>query len=112
MSLINKPCKGCSHPTVCRTHGCAAIEYTRNKAVEVISLYVLTRSINDYNQDGEYFVAVFHKKPTVEQLLENGVSKEEVFHVLEKGGRRVFEDEWSHLRPYNIDKATGKKINA
>jgi hypothetical protein len=32
MSLINRPCKGCSHPTICRTHGCAAVEYRRNKA--------------------------------------------------------------------------------
>lgn len=24
-------CPGCSHPTICRTHGCAAVEYRRNK---------------------------------------------------------------------------------
>jgi hypothetical protein len=35
MSLIDKPCKGCSHPTICRTHGCAAVEYRRNKAAEL-----------------------------------------------------------------------------
>ena len=29
-SLISKPCKGCSHPTICRTHGCAVIEAARN----------------------------------------------------------------------------------
>jgi hypothetical protein len=25
-------CKGCSHPTICNTHGCAAEEAKRNKA--------------------------------------------------------------------------------
>lgn len=25
-------CKGCSHPTICNTHGCAADEYRRNQA--------------------------------------------------------------------------------
>ena len=29
-----KHCKGCSHPTICRTHGCAAVEYRRNKAMK------------------------------------------------------------------------------
>lgn len=24
-------CRGCSHPTICRTHGCAAEEYRKNK---------------------------------------------------------------------------------
>ncbi len=27
-----KHCKGCSHPTICRTHGCAAEESRRNTA--------------------------------------------------------------------------------
>lgn len=25
-------CKGCSHPTICNTHGCAADEAKRNKS--------------------------------------------------------------------------------
>ena len=32
MSLIDRPCRGCSHPTICRTHGCGAEEVRRNKA--------------------------------------------------------------------------------
>ncbi len=29
-----------------------------------MQLYVLTRDINEYNQDGEYFVKVFAEKPS------------------------------------------------
>jgi hypothetical protein len=32
MTLIAKPCKGCSHPTICKTHGCGAVEARRNAA--------------------------------------------------------------------------------
>ena len=28
---MGKHCPGCSHPTICRTHGCAADEARRNK---------------------------------------------------------------------------------
>lgn len=27
-------CKGCSHPTICNTHGCAADEHRRNRAAK------------------------------------------------------------------------------
>lgn len=27
-------CKGCSHPTICNTHGCAADEHRRNHAAK------------------------------------------------------------------------------
>jgi len=30
--------------------------------------FVLTEEINDYNQHGRYLVAIFHEKPTSEQL--------------------------------------------
>lgn len=29
--LTMRHCKGCSHPTICNTHGCAADEHRRNK---------------------------------------------------------------------------------
>lgn len=29
---MTRACAGCSHPTICRTLGCAATEYRRNKA--------------------------------------------------------------------------------
>lgn len=32
--LSGPACSGCSHPTVCRTHGCAAIEARRNQRMQ------------------------------------------------------------------------------
>lgn len=29
---MTRDCPGCSHPTICRTHGCAAGEHQRNTA--------------------------------------------------------------------------------
>lgn len=31
-------CKGCSHPTICNTHGCAAEESKANKARESVTV--------------------------------------------------------------------------
>ena len=33
------------------------------------SVWVLTSEVNDYDQCGEYFEAVFKEKPTLEQLM-------------------------------------------
>lgn len=38
-----------------------------------MQVYVLTRDINEYNQDGMYFVKVFANMPTLEQLEAAGV---------------------------------------
>lgn len=70
--------------------------------------WVLTREVNDYNQDGEYFVAIFDKKPSISELIDffngdmvSGISAKEllkwVIHVHEGGGRRASEDEWYML---------------
>lgn len=65
------------------------------------TVWVLTREINQYDQDGEYFVAVFGEKPTEADLLANGVfSAETAKHVLNSGGRINTENEWWYLRPY------------
>lgn len=72
-------------------------------------IWVLTREINQYDQDGEYFVAVFKAKPTVKQiariLAANGYWGSDVMtalatalHILEGGGREGTEDEWYNLR--------------
>ena len=31
-------------------------------------MWIVTRAINDYNQDGDYFVAAFINKPTFQDL--------------------------------------------
>ena len=71
------------------------------------TVWVLTREINDYNQEGCYFVAVFAAKPTTIQMAEalKGMVQGEdlmtalafVEHVRGGGGRRGDENEWYHL---------------
>ena len=62
-------------------------------------MWVLTRSINEYNQDGDYLICVFSSKPTVEKLIEIfGISEKYAkFLILEGGGREDSEDEWWYL---------------
>lgn len=66
--------------------------------------WVLTREINEYNQDGEYFEAVFASKPTHEQLTKVMLDKgwddpSLVEHLLVNGGdRRGREETWYILR--------------
>ena len=42
-----------------------------------MQVYVLTIDINEYNQDGEYFVKVFAEKPSKQQLLDAGVPEDQ-----------------------------------
>jgi len=39
-----------------------------------MKIYILTREINAYDQDGEYFVAAFRDKPTSDELLKQGAT--------------------------------------
>lgn len=59
-----------------------------------MKVWILTREINMYDQDGEYFVAVFANKPTHQQLTECGVATNRLRHTLNGGGRVECEDEW------------------
>lgn len=62
------------------------------------TIFVLTREINEYDQDGEYFVEVFADKPSHSQLLSCGVPEYRLDHVLNGGGRVKDEYEWFNLR--------------
>ena len=62
------------------------------------TVFVLTRELNMYDQDGEYFVGVFDGLPHHSQLTLNGVPQNRLRHVLKGGGRVEHEDEWFHLR--------------
>lgn len=63
------------------------------------TVWVLTREINEYNQDGEYFVAVFTNRPHHSLLTKHGVPQDRLHHVGMKGGGRIGdEDEWFLLR--------------
>ena len=60
-------------------------------------MWVLTREINQYDQDGENYVQAYFEKPNEQELLEF-VPKSEVKWVLGGGGRRELEQEWFFLR--------------
>jgi hypothetical protein len=57
-------------------------------------MWVITFSINEYNQCGDYFDRVFDHKPTKEELDNLGYDGE---HLLKGGGRKTFEGQWFHL---------------
>lgn len=48
-----------------------------------MQVYVLTRDINEYNQDGMYFVKVFAEKPNKQQLLAAGVPEDQANCLLQ-----------------------------
>lgn len=61
-------------------------------------MWVLTRSINQYNQDGDYFESVYSSKPTIKELMRFiGCSYSYAKHVRNGGGRIESEDEWYYL---------------
>ncbi|MFA5234030.1 MAG: hypothetical protein WC390_06470 [Sulfurimonas sp.] len=66
--------------------------------------YILTREINEYNQDGKYFVAWFHSKPSIKELrsvtdnYDSVTNNEYAKHILCGGGRKGTENEWWQLR--------------
>lgn len=62
------------------------------------TVWVLTSELNDYDQEGEYFEAVFAECPTNTQLTALDVPQEQLEHVLKGGGRRAKEDRWYFLR--------------
>ena len=80
------------------------------------TVWVLTREINQYDQDGEYFVAVFSAKPTTLLLAdtfsalnvdcgETNISGALAFYerLAGGGGRSAeMENEWFHLREVTL----------
>lgn len=62
------------------------------------TVWILTEEHNDYNQYGEYFIAAFLEKPTLEKLMSLDMSESIAKHVLTGGGRQKYEDQWFNLR--------------
>lgn len=62
-------------------------------------VWVLTREINEYNQEGEYFIAAYQDKPDLDKLKETitDVSDDYLEHILTTGGRLKYEEEWYRL---------------
>lgn len=68
-------------------------------------IYILTEEYNEYYQYGEYFIAWFRSKPTIEEIktaiatnsefhIDDTVAK----HILNKGGRIKNEGTWWNLK--------------
>lgn len=66
------------------------------------TIFVLTRAINEYDQDGDYFVAAFETRPTEAQLAAIAVPPKRAAHVLSGGGRVDSEEEWFYLIEYPL----------
>jgi hypothetical protein len=63
-----------------------------------MTVWILTREENQYDQYGEYFVAVYANKPTKEQLRKVRVYEHALDWVLDNGGgRKDIEDTWWYL---------------
>lgn len=68
--------------------------------------YVLTSEYNMYDQQGEYFIAWFHQKPTWQELRlaidPMEADDNAITHVLSGGGRRKIgsyhESSWFYLK--------------
>jgi len=76
----------------------------QNAAIELAkpeqhnSIWILTREINQYDQDGEYFVGAWNQKPMHQMLTELGVPQNRLRKVLDGGGRVYPEEEWFYLK--------------
>ncbi len=64
------------------------------------SVWVLTQEYNLYDQMGEYFLAVFPKKPTHDDIKEftEKISEYNDWLIQTGGGRIHYEDYWFNLR--------------
>ena len=70
--------------------------------------WIVTREINEYDQDGEYFVGVFDDKPVFKELSdmlpeENNTT---IGKLTRGGGRQGTEREWFHLTEIEVGKNT------
>ena len=71
-----------------------------------MEVWVLTYTVNDYNQYDDYFLAVFKEKPTLEELMSFDIPEDYAQSCLDTGGRRLRPtagpDMWWHLEAYKI----------
>jgi len=61
-------------------------------------MYVILEEVNDYDQYGAYFVALYTTRPSSEQLEQIFKNANLVEHLLKTGGGRIEnEDTWYYL---------------
>jgi len=76
----------------------------------MITVWILTREINEHDQAGEYFVEVFRDRPEHWQLSSLGVPTNRLRHVLNGGGRVTrmknghpnMDNEWFFLKEHTV----------
>jgi hypothetical protein len=68
------------------------------------TLWIVTRAINQYDQDGDYFVAAFIEKPSFQELkaLLPKESDKTIGKLTRGGGRQGCEDEWFYLTEIGV----------
>lgn len=73
-----------------------------DKEKKMNKVWILTEEYNEYDQHGEYYIAVFKNRPTVEQLMNLEMSEQTALHVQNGGGRIKYEHQWYNLREEEI----------
>ena len=62
-------------------------------------MYIITRAVNEYNQEGQYFVAAYNVKPTFKQLKELlNLDDVTTGKLTRGGGRQDNEYDWYYLK--------------
>lgn len=75
------------------------------------TVWVLTYELVDFDQESDYFLAVFSPKPTLETLapfindLPNHMGRAiaKLQHILNGGGRMEYEHKWYFLREVELN---------
>lgn len=66
-------------------------------------MWVITKSVNDYNQHGDYFVAVFTEKPTFAELkVLLNLDDVTAGKLTRGGGRQNIEGVWYNLEDIQV----------
>ena len=76
---------------------------------DIKRLHIITREIDQYDQEGEYFYAAFSERPTLKRLAKllcntdklenlNDAQIMDIAHLYRGGGRKSTEYEWFNLR--------------
>lgn len=66
-------------------------------------VWIVTSEYNDYDQHGEYFVAVFLLKPTFKELKKTlGLDKITTQNLTKGGGRQNTENIWYNLKEVKL----------
>ena len=61
-------------------------------------MWIITKCVNEYDQEGDYLVTVFNKRPSVNEItLAVGCDEKYANHIRENGGRVGYEHDWYYL---------------